>query len=153
MRVLISAGFSAFLAIGAAAADAPPAAPKPDEVIAARQAGFDLMAAAFAPLKPAVAAGEDPKPYVATAKAIAAWAAVIPTLFPVGTESGRDTAAKPEIWSDRQGFVSAAANLGDAARKLAQLADAGDKSGFAAQFEVTAKACGDCHKTYKVKHP
>ena len=46
-----------------------------------------------------------------------------------------------------------AANLGDAARKLAQLADAGDKSGFAAQFEVTAKACGDCHKTYKVKHP
>jgi cytochrome c556 len=124
---------------------------KSDEVIAAREAGFFLMGGVFGSLKPVVESGQDVKPYAGSAEAIAEWAAVIPTLFPPGTQTGNDTAAKPEIWTDRAGFEKAAANLKAAAIKLAELAKANDKAGFASQFEATAKACGDCHKAYRVK--
>ena len=37
-----------------------------------------------------------------------------------------------------------------AASKLAALAKANDKAGFAAQWTETRKACGACHSVYKV---
>ncbi len=120
-----------------------------DQVIAARQAGFDLQQGVAAAMKAGVASGADVKQYVDGAKGIASWGKVIPAMFPAGTESGHDTKAKPEIWSDKAGFQKAADNLVTQADKLVTLADAGDKDGFAAQFKETAAACGACHKQYK----
>jgi cytochrome c556 len=148
MRRLIAASAALAAWAGGAWADPPLS---PDQIIAARQAGFALMGGAFGPLKGAAGSGQDLKPLAESAKAIAAWAALVPSLFPAGTETGRDTRAKPEIWSDRAGFERDAEALGTAAKALAVLAEANDGKGFAAQFEVAAKACGDCHKAYRVK--
>jgi cytochrome c556 len=122
-----------------------------DEIIAARQAAYDLMAADFGAMKRAVEAHADPKPLADGAKAIARWGHAVPAMFPPGTDKGHDTKAKPDIWSDRAGFEKAAANLGMQADKLAQAADSGDKDAFAAQWKATGDACGACHRVYRAR--
>jgi cytochrome c556 len=145
VAILVSLGV---LALSPALADQ---SPSPAEVIAARQAGFALLAGAFQPFKATAEADKSPKPLADSAAAIAEWAAAIPSLFPVGTESGHDTKAKPEIWSDHDGFIKAAATFEAAAKKLEATAEADDAKGFADAFEATAKACGACHKAYRAK--
>ena len=122
---------------------------KPDDVIAARQAGFDLQGGVLAAMKAAVDAGGPVKPLTDGAKGLSSWGHVIPTLFPDGTQTGRNTKAKPEVWSDRAGFEKAAAAFTAAAEKLAALAEADDRPGFAAQFKDTAAQCGACHRGYR----
>jgi len=139
--------------IGAAHADSQSVPIKTDDVIAARQAGFSLLGAQFGLMKSAVAADADVKPFADSAKSAGLWARSIPSLFPKGTEQGHDTQAKPEIWSDSAGFEKAAQNMADAAAKLAQAAESGDKASFAAQFKETGKACGECHRAYRVRQP
>lgn len=124
---------------------------KPDDVIAGRQAGFDLQGGVAEAMKQQVAAGGSVKLFVEGAKGIAAWSRVIPSQFPPGTESGHDTKAKAEIWSDSAGFEKAAANLTTQSEKLVTLAEADDKAGFAAQYAEMGKACGACHRQYKNK--
>ena len=126
----------------------------PDQVIAARQAGYDLMYGDVTGMKAAVESKLDVKDFKDAADAIVSWSRVIPTLFPDGTQQGHNTKAKPNIWSDRAAFEKDAANLTDQATKLAQLAqlaEAGDKAGFATQFKTTATACKTCHDTYKAR--
>jgi cytochrome c556 len=119
--------------------------------IAVRQAGFSLNNGDFAFIRSVVAAKGDVKPLEAPAKAIAKWAAVIPTLFPKGTETGGDTKALPEIWSDPAGFQKIAMALGDAATKLAVAAKAGDADEVAADTKLLGEQCGACHKAYRAK--
>src|ERR1700722_7908688 len=106
--------------------------------IAVRQAGFSLQNGDFAFIRSVVAAKGDVKPLEVPARAIAKWAAVIPTLFPKGTETGGDTKALPEIWSDPAGFQKIAVALGEAATKLATDAKAGEADAVA----VDTKALG-----------
>ena len=122
---------------------------KPDDIIAARQAGFDLQAGVATEMKAVVDSGGDVKPLTDGAKGLSHWGRIIPTMFPAGTENGHNTKAKPEIWSNTAGFQKAAENYTQAADKLAVLAEAGDKAGFAAQFKETAAACGACHRQFK----
>lgn len=146
--VLLSLG-----AAGLAAAQGTGGAPaiKPTDIIAARQAGYDLMAGSLIGMKQAVDNGSDVKPLTDSVRAISKWGHAIPTLFPAGTESGNNTKAKPEIWSDRAGFEKAAGNLVLAADKLAQLSEANDKAGFATQYKAMTDACGACHRTYRAR--
>jgi cytochrome c556 len=123
----------------------------PDQVIAARQAGYDLMYGDVGGMKAAAENNLNVKDSKDAADAVVSWSRVIPTLFPDGTQQGHDTKAKPNIWSDRAGFEKDAANLTDQATRLAQLADAGDKAGFAKQLKATAGACKTCHDTYKAR--
>jgi cytochrome c556 len=44
-----------------------------------------------------------------------------------------------------------AENFWTQADKLAVLAEAGDKPGFAAQYTTTTQACGACHRSYRVR--
>ncbi|MCW3476502.1 c-type cytochrome [Limobrevibacterium gyesilva] len=121
----------------------------PEDIIAARQAGYKRIGEHTASIRNAVAAGQDVAPLAGLAKEIADWGRTMPTLFPPGTESGRDTKARPAIWSDRANFDKAAANLATEADKLAQLAQANDKDGFARQFKATGATCGACHTAYR----
>lgn len=123
----------------------------PDQVIAARQAAYDLMYGDVTGMKAAVENRLNVKDFKDAADAIVHWSLVIPTMFPDGTQQGHNTKAKPTIWSDRAGFEKDAKNLTEQATKLAQLADSGDKAGFAAQFKATAGACKTCHDTYKAR--
>ena len=124
---------------------------KPDDVIAARQAGFDLQAGVLAAMKATVDSGGSVKPLTDGAKGLSSWGHVIPTLFPDGTQTGRNTKAKPEIWTDRAGFDQSAADFYTDAEKLVAFAEADDKAGFAAQFKATASACGACHRAYRAR--
>lgn len=91
----------------------------------------------------------------AAAKAIAADAGKIPSLFPEG--SGLDkikdplTGAKPEIWTDRAKFEAAAKTLADEAAKLGDVAKSGNKDEIAAQFGKVGATCGTCHTSFRQK--
>lgn len=122
---------------------------KSDEIIAARQGGMALAGGNSDAMKAAVQSGAEVKPFADGAAAMVKWGNAFPALFAAGTESGHDTKAKSEIWSDRAGFQKAAANLVAAAEKLGDAAKSGDKAAFAAAFTATGQACGACHRTYK----
>jgi cytochrome c556 len=121
------------------------------DLIAVRQAAFAMNNGDFAFIRAVVAAKSDVKPLENPAKAIAMWAAVIPTVFPKGTETGGDTKALPEIWSDPAGFQKIAMALGSAATKLATDATAGDTDAVAADSKLMGEQCGACHKAYRAK--
>jgi cytochrome c556 len=119
--------------------------------IAVRQAGFSLQNGDFAFIRSVVAAKGDVKPLEVPAKAIAMWTQVIPTLFPKGTETGGNTKALPEIWSDPAGFQKIALAATDAATKLAAAAKAGDAEEVATDTKLLGQQCGACHKAYRAK--
>ncbi|MEA2745765.1 MAG: hypothetical protein QOG25_4136 [Acetobacteraceae bacterium] len=119
--------------------------------IAVRQAGYSLQGSSFAYIRSVVAAKADVKQLEVPAKAIAKWAAVIPTLFPKGTETGGNTKALPEIWSDQAGFQKIALALNEAATKLAVAAKAGDADEVAIDTKLLGDQCAACHKTYRAK--
>jgi cytochrome c556 len=137
--------------VGIAAAAPPSARADGLDPIAVRQAGYSLQNGDFAFIRSVVAAKGDVKPLEVPARAIAKWAAVIPTLFPKGTETGGNTKALPAIWSDPAGFQKIALALGDAATKLATDAKAGNAEEVAADTKALGEQCGACHKTYRAK--
>lgn len=119
--------------------------------ITVRQTGMALTGGDFAFIRSVVTAKGDVKPLEDPAKAIARWAALIPAVFPVGSEKGGDTKALPEIWSDRAAFEKNAAAMGAAATKLAVSAKAGDVDAAAADAKALGGQCGTCHKAYRAK--
>ena len=155
MRKTLLLGLAAMGLSGLATAQTVPAGADlsfpADTLIAARQAGYDLQAGVAASMKTVIEAGGDVKGLVDGAKGLSSWGHVIPALFPDGTQSGHNTKARPEVWSDRAGFQKAAQTFWMEADKLAILADANDKAGFAAQYTVTTQACGACHRAYRVR--
>jgi len=116
--------------------------------IETRQAGQDLLSGDFAGIRAVVAAKGDVKTLENPAKAMARWMKQFPAQFPKGSETGHNTKAKPEIWSDNAGFLKAADTFVDASTKLAELAKAGDADGVTAQLKVVADACSACHRGY-----
>lgn len=144
------AGF-AIVAVAAAAVWAGPVKADAIDPIAVRQAGLALMGGDFGLIKSVVEAKGDVTKMAGPAGAIAKWAAVMPSLFPAGSDKGHDTKALPEVWSDQAGFQKAAARLGEAATKFAATAKAGDADAAAADFKAIGDACGGCHKVYRAK--
>lgn len=148
---------SVALTIAAAAVGgdaAPVQAPTADQIIAARQASYDMSVATINEMKLAVAAGQDVKKQFYPAHALSRWSKVLPTMFPAGTEPGAtatETHALAAVWSDRAGFEKAAANYQAATSKLADLAQAGDTAGFSTQLNDLSKACDACHDKYRAK--
>jgi cytochrome c556 len=119
--------------------------------IAVRQAVMSLQGGSFGFISSVVKAKGDVKPLEGPAKALAKSAAIIPTLFPKGSEKGDNTKALPEIWSDPAGFQKIALALGEAATKLATDAKAGDADLVAADTKALGEQCGACHKAYRAK--
>ena len=149
---IIFLGLAAFLTAGMAAVLPSVArAESQTDIILIRQAGQDLLAGTFGGLKIALDAKVDVKTVAARADAMTKWMKVFPLQFPAGSDAGAPNKAAPTIWSDRAGFDKSAASFTEATAKLTELAKAGDTDGFAAQFKVTADACGACHKDYRLK--
>jgi cytochrome c556 len=124
----------------------------PVDVIATRQAGYDLMASALGAVNLGVKANVEVKSFAGAGSAMAAWAKQIPSLFPPGSDKGsRPTKAKPEIWTDWATFEKDAAALDTASTKLVELAKANDTAGFTAQLKVVGAACGACHKQFRAE--
>lgn len=71
-------------------------------------------------------------------------------LFPVGSETGGETEAKPEIWKNLADFEAKNKAMGAAAKAAHEAAGKGVDA-FKASFGAIGKSCGDCHQTYRVK--
>ncbi|MDG2535673.1 cytochrome c [Sphingomonas sp. HITSZ_GF] len=140
---------AAATAHGSHAVPAVPAAADPTaDVIAGRKAAFLMSAALVGQIKAGVERGDDPKTLAFAARALSRWASALPGLFPAGS-TAPDSDALPAIWSDRAGFEAKAADYAAATAKLADLAKAGDKPGFAAQFAAVGATCKACHDSYR----
>ncbi len=122
-----------------------------EQIVATRQAGFDLQAGVAAAMKAVIEGKLDVKLMEDGAKGLAAWGKATPGMFPDGTQTVGNTKALPAVWSDRAGFEKAAANFTEQAEKLRALAAANDKEGFAAQYTLTTQACGACHRGYRAR--
>jgi cytochrome c556 len=137
------------LCLLAALAAVPAFAATPLDIIHDRQANQkrvgDIMRALHQALEQKVAVNT----LVPLTDELAARAHRLQTLFPEGTETGGNTKARPEIWSDRAGFIQAATAYEQAADKLDIMAKAADNAGFAGQFMAVGGTCGAFHRGYR----
>jgi cytochrome c556 len=81
------------------------------------------------------------------AETIAADIEKFATFLPEDSKEGPpETYAKPEIWSDMEGFKAAA---GDAIKAAQAVAATADEAAFKAAMPALGEACGGCHKKYR----
>lgn len=147
---LLLAAMLTAIPITAALAQTPPAPAglTPEQIVAARQTGYFLSGGAFASMKFAAEAGADVRQLVFPARALARWARTLPSLFPAGTQLP-SSKALPEVWSDRAGFEARAAAYGEAASRLAEAAQSGDRDAFLARWAEVRATCSACHDSYR----
>lgn len=88
----------------------------------------------------------------AAAVNVKAFADAMGDWFPAGTgpDSGIESEAKANIWTDRATFDAAHARLKEEAGKLAAATDA---AAFKAQFPATGGSCKNCHDTFREEKP
>ncbi len=70
------------------------------------------------------------------------------TLFPKGSETGGETAAKPEIWNNKDEFETIAKQLDGATVKAAAAAPNG-LDGFKTAMGDVGKNCKACHEKFR----
>lgn len=147
MRPLLPILGLSFLLAGAAGA-----AVKPETAIHYRQAAYTMIGWNFGPMAQMVR-GKTPWDATAFARHAERVAFLAPQLlegFPEGSGSGADTEAKPEIWTDRDGFRSKMDDFVRESKLLAEASRGGDEAKAKAQFKTTAGACKACHEKYRV---
>lgn len=74
-------------------------------------------------------------------------AAVLPTLFPEGTQAGSD--ALPTVWSRYDEFKALFVKFATDAK--AARAAITDEASFKANFPTVVRSCGTCHDTFRAK--
>ncbi len=82
-----------------------------------------------------------------------ALAKIAPTIFPEGSgpDAGK-TGAKPNIWTDADGFKKVLVAFQENAEKLAVAAKSGDKGAIGAALgDLGKNGCKACHDTYREK--
>lgn len=151
MRFFVTVAAAVLLVSATGISTAQVARPSDDDIIATRQGGMALTGSVAEWMKAAVTSGADVKQFEEPAAALAEWGAAYPHLFPDGTQTGHDTKAKAEIWTDRAGFEKVSANFVTASTHLAEVAKSGDKAAFAEAWKAEGATCGACHRAYKNK--
>ena len=139
-----------FLAASAVTASAQPL--KPEKEIQLRQSAYALMGYNFANLG---AMAQDKKPYnkdeaARNADFVAMLAEVPKGFFGDGTDHGRDTKAKPEIWQKRQDFDAKMDKMVQETKKLPQAART-DLAALKKAVGDAGAACKACHDDYRAK--
>lgn len=124
---------------------------KPEDAIRYRKAGMTMMNAHFGRVF-AMANGRIP--FDAKAAAENAELATLLSKLPYagfipGTETGADTKAKPEIWTEPDKFRAAASKMQDEMVKLNTAAKGGNIDAIKAAAGEVGKACKGCHDTYR----
>jgi cytochrome c556 len=121
-----------------------------DDVIKTREADMKEMGKQLKAIKGIIDSGENAADVVAPANKIVEVAGLIPSLFPKGSDQGK-TGAKPEIWENWDAFAKHADDLKNEAAMLASAGQSGDLATVRAQFDKTAKVCGECHREFRKK--
>lgn len=144
------------LALGAATLSVPAAAQfaKPEDAIKFRQSPLTVMGTYFSRLG-AMANGKAPYD-AAVAAADAELVAMVSHLpwqaFGPGTDKGRETAARPEIWQEQAKFKERAEKMqATVAQTLLPAARSGNLDQLKAAFGPTAQSCKACHDDFRRK--
>jgi len=140
------------LAVSVVVAGAAIAAASTD-IIKTRQQGLKDMGAAAKVIRDELKGTRDLEKIKDASAKIQKTADEMANWFPSGSgpEAGVKTAAKPDIWSDPDGFSSARKALVEQSAKLAEAAKSGDAQAVGASFKNVGKSCGGCHEKFKVK--
>ena len=93
---------------------------------------------------------EDYQAIKAEATVLVKWAKDMPEAFPFGSDSDNDE-AKPEIWTDFEGFKSAAKAYETASLDLQKAAEQNDISLVKTAIGSVGASCKACHKKYRKK--
>lgn len=141
------------LVVGVAAVQLAQAQSAPEKTIKARQSAYYLIGDQMARIN-ATAKGElpfDKDAMQLSGEILGVLSAAVLHYFPVGSDQGAATKAKPEIWKEVARFKQ----LGDAshseALKLKTVLATGDLAAIKAAYGVTAKSCKACHDVFKDK--
>ncbi len=144
------------LALGAATLSVPAAAQfaKPEDAIKFRQSPLTVMGTYFSRLG-AMANGKAPYD-AAVAAADAELVAMVSHLpwqaFGPGTDKGRETAARPEIWQEQAKFKERAEKMqSTVAQTLLPAAKSGNLDQLKAAFGPAAQSCKACHDDFRRK--
>ncbi|MGB5831772.1 MAG: cytochrome c [Thiohalocapsa sp.] len=106
-----------------------------------------LLGTAVGQLREGFTFGPDLKGVAAGLKLVSSDVAA---LFPEGTDIG-ETKAKPEVWSDSEGFADKSTQAADAAAAFAEAVDSGDKKMMLQAFKMVGDSCKGCHEDYRAK--
>ena len=130
----------------------PPGMPSPaEQAIGYRKAVFTVLAGNFMPIGGILRGGEYNAATVArNAERVAFIATLVGDAFPAISKEGK-TKAKPEIWTDQDGFAKRVKELTDATAALAALVkkDPGNSADFKAAAGRVGEACKGCHDNYR----
>lgn len=125
---------------------------KPEVAVEYRQSVMFLMGNHMARIKAQL---DVSKPNL---DAVRASVALIDTLkmlpyeaFIPGTLDVGDSAAKPEIWTERERFDRLAGEMQDRVAELNTAARSGDVAAIRTAFGEAGKACKKCHEDYRKK--
>jgi cytochrome c556 len=118
----------------------------------ARQADMKKVGGAIGLLS-TMAKGEAPFDAAAAQAAFATMNTVAKefvSLFPVGSETGFETEASPDIWANMDDFKAKVAKF-EADTGAASAMTFADAAAVGAAIGTVAENCGACHKLYRVK--
>jgi cytochrome c556 len=140
------------VALALAAAATAQAQTKPEDHIKQRQSAYAVLGYNFSNL---AAMAQEKKPYnkdeaAKSAEIVAVLADYPKGHFGEGTEKGRDTRAKPEIWKNRGDFDAKMDKMITATRALPQAARA-DLPALKKAVSDAGAACKACHDDYRAK--
>lgn len=133
----------------AGAENAPPS--KAERTIEYRQSALYLLGWNIGPIAGMVK-GEipwDQKALETHATRLAQVAPMIAEGFPLDSQTGAPTKAKPEIWQNLDDFKAKAHDLEVATAKFAETARTGDRKQIGAGLGEVGGACKACHEKYK----
>lgn len=153
VAAVITAGGAAF-AQGQSPASSRGQAASVAEVVRARQQGLKALGAAFKVIRDELkgAAPDAAKIRKASADITRAAGAIV-NWFPAesGPNSGVETDAKPEVWTDPAGFATAREAFVGEANKWAQLGNSTDASVWKEGAASLGQTCKGCHDKYRAK--
>ena len=126
---------------------------KPEDAIKYRQSALSVMGAHFGRIG-AMANGKAPfdaKAAADNADIVAVMAKLPWAGFVAGTETGGNTKAKPEIWTEQAKFKEGSEKMQAETVKLAAAAKTGSLDNLKTAFTATAETCKGCHDAYRNK--
>lgn len=128
-------------------------APKPEDQIKIRKAGFSFMAWNFGKIKANLDGNFNKDQVVAAANVVAATASSgMGALFSPGTEKDvgdQKTRVKPELFQQPDRVKELMGDLVRESNELVKVAGTGDVAAIKAQFGKTGGACKACHDDFR----
>lgn len=123
------------------------------KAVLARHQNFKQLGGAFKAIVDEIKKGAPDRAVIAAnAQKMNTLASQEASWFPKGSgpDSGVKTDAKPEVWSDSQGFAAAVQRLQTETGRLQLAATSGDMDALRTQVQATGGACKNCHDKFRV---